>query len=105
MANVMYTNAVYFPNYRIYQGDTPGMLNYSCINHVYYAYASVAQDGGVFVSSGFLDTALTWRRPCWATGHSCYVYTGTDSSDFCSLAMSGQMRGLRWMGSKEAWVR
>lgn len=46
----MYTNAVYFPNNRIYQGDTPGMLNYSCINHVYYAYASVAPDGGVFVS-------------------------------------------------------
>jgi len=46
----MYTNAVYFPNSRIYQGDTPGMLNYSCINRVYYAYASVAPDGGVFVS-------------------------------------------------------
>jgi GH18 family chitinase len=51
MSNVMFTNAVYFPNYRIYQGDTPGMLNYSCINHVYYAYASVSADGGVFVSS------------------------------------------------------
>lgn len=50
VSNVMYTNAVYFPNYRIYQGDTPGMLNYSCINHVYYAYASVSVDGGVFVS-------------------------------------------------------
>jgi chitinase len=50
MSDVMFTNAVYFPNYRIYQGDTPGMLNYSCINHVYYAYASVSADGGVFVS-------------------------------------------------------
>lgn len=50
VARVMYTNAVYFPNSRIYQGDTPGMLNYSCINHVYYAYASVSLDGGVFVS-------------------------------------------------------
>lgn len=46
----MYTNAVYFPNTRIYKGDSPGMLNYRCINHVYYAYASVAPDGGVFVS-------------------------------------------------------
>ncbi|GJN70505.1 hypothetical protein PLICBS_004563 [Purpureocillium lilacinum] len=45
VARVMYTNAVYFPNSRIYQGDTPGMLNYSCINRVYYAYASVAPDG------------------------------------------------------------
>jgi len=47
---VMYTNAVYWPNYRIYNNDTPGQLNYSCINRVYYAYASVAADGGVFVS-------------------------------------------------------
>ena len=50
VANVMYTNAVYFPNYRIYQGDTPGAMNYGCINLVYYAFASVGADGGVFVS-------------------------------------------------------
>lgn len=43
-------NAVYFPNSRIYNGDTPGQLNYSYINHVYYAYAGVSLDGGVFVS-------------------------------------------------------
>jgi len=46
----MYTNAVYFPNYRVYKGDTPGELNYSCINHVYYAFATISPDGTVFVS-------------------------------------------------------
>lgn len=51
VASVVYTNAVYFPNKRIYQGETPGMLNYACINHVYYAYANVSPDGSVFVSS------------------------------------------------------
>uniref|UniRef100_A0A8H7TN04 chitinase n=1 Tax=Bionectria ochroleuca TaxID=29856 RepID=A0A8H7TN04_BIOOC len=55
MSKVMFTNAVYFPNHRIYQGDTPGMLNYSCINHVYYAYASVTADGGVFLSDEWAD--------------------------------------------------
>ncbi|QPC75445.1 hypothetical protein HYE68_006197 [Fusarium pseudograminearum] len=55
LSDVMFTNAVYFPNYRIYQGDTPGMLNYSCINHVYYAYASVSADGGVFLSDEWAD--------------------------------------------------
>ncbi|KAF7561847.1 hypothetical protein G7046_g2297 [Stylonectria norvegica] len=55
VANVMFTNAVYFPNHRIYQGDTPGMLNYKCINHVYYAYASVAPNGGVFLSDEWAD--------------------------------------------------
>lgn len=46
----MYTNAVYWPNSRIYNGDTPGQLNYGCINRVYYAFATVTADGGVFVS-------------------------------------------------------
>jgi hypothetical protein len=46
----MYANAVYFPNHMIYQGRTPGMLNYGCINHVYYAFANVLADGSVFVS-------------------------------------------------------
>ena len=50
MSNVMYTNAVYFPNYRVYNGDTPGQLNYGCINHVYYAFATVSADGQVLVS-------------------------------------------------------
>lgn len=50
VSNVMYTNAVYFPNYRVYKGDTPGALNYNCINHVYYAFATVSADGTVFVS-------------------------------------------------------
>lgn len=49
-SNVMYTNAVYWPNSRLYQGDTPGALNYGCINRVYYAFANVTADGGVFVS-------------------------------------------------------
>ncbi len=47
----MYTNAVYWPNHRLYNGDTPGALNYGCINRVYYAYATVTADGGVFVST------------------------------------------------------
>ena len=51
VSNVMYTNAVYFPNYRVYKGDTPGELNYGCINHVYYAFANLSPDGTVFVSS------------------------------------------------------
>lgn len=59
-AKVMYMNAVYFPNTRIYNGDTPGQLNYSYINHVYYAYASVSADGGVFVSFPTLHAENTY---------------------------------------------
>ena len=56
-SNVMYTNAVYWLNHRVYKGDTPGALNYGCINRVYYAFANVAADGGVFVSR---FSAITW---------------------------------------------
>lgn len=35
------------------------MLNYSCINHVYYAYASVTADGSVFVSPDELPSFAT----------------------------------------------
>ena len=49
-ANVLYNNAVYWPNHSVYRGDTPGSLNYGCINRVYYAFANIMPNGGVFVS-------------------------------------------------------
>ncbi|KAK1767030.1 endochitinase B1 [Phialemonium atrogriseum] len=60
VSNVMYTNAVYFPNYRVYKGDTPGELNYGCINHVYYAFANLSPDGTVFLSDEWADA----QAPC-----------------------------------------
>lgn len=59
-SNVMYTNAVYWHNFRVYKGDTPGALNYGCINRVYYAYANVTADGGVFLSDEWADATA----PC-----------------------------------------
>ncbi|KAK0657138.1 glycoside hydrolase [Cercophora newfieldiana] len=59
-SNVMYTNAVYWPNHRVYNGDTPGALNYGCINRVYYAFANVTADGGVFLSDEWADATA----PC-----------------------------------------
>lgn len=57
-SNVLYTNAVYWPNHRVYNGDTPGALNYGCINRVYYAFANVTADGGVFVSLSRIKQGL-----------------------------------------------
>ncbi|KAK5663576.1 hypothetical protein OQA88_4007 [Cercophora sp. LCS_1] len=59
-SNVLYTNAVYWHNLRVYNGDTPGTLNYGCINRVYYAYANVTADGGVFLSDEWADATA----PC-----------------------------------------
>jgi len=54
-SSIMFTNAVYYPNYRVYRGDTPATLNYNCISHVFYAFAHVSQDGGVFLSDEWAD--------------------------------------------------
>ncbi|SPQ18004.1 1c5a5faa-29f4-49ce-9cd9-3c398fefdae0 [Thermothielavioides terrestris] len=58
-AHVIYTNAVYWPNYRVYNGDTPGQLNYGCINRVYYAFANVMPDGGVLARYPHLQVLLS----------------------------------------------
>ena len=91
MAKVMYTNAVYFPNNCIYEGNTPGLLNYSCVNHVYYAYANVADDGGVSVSSDILLGEPRFR-PLVADSP---LYPGTDALYLYSSATSGPTPRLR----------
>ncbi|RYP45299.1 hypothetical protein DL768_008339 [Monosporascus sp. mg162] len=55
-SNVMYTNAIYFPNQKIYENFTPGMMDYGCVNHVYYAFANVSEDGSVLLSDEVADT-------------------------------------------------
>jgi GH18 family chitinase len=49
MSDITRKNAVYYPNYRVYRGETPATLNYSCIDHVFYAFAQVNEDGEVVV--------------------------------------------------------
>ncbi|TVY33955.1 Endochitinase B1 [Lachnellula occidentalis] len=51
-------NAVYFPNYRVYRGETPATLNYNYISHVFYAFAHVSPDGGVFLSDEWADAQM-----------------------------------------------
>ena len=38
----------------VYRGETPAKLDYGCINLVYYAYASVAPDGIVYVCANLV---------------------------------------------------
>jgi chitinase len=51
ISNLTRVNAVYYPNYRVYRGETPATLNYNCISHVFYAFAHVSTDGIVSVGS------------------------------------------------------
>lgn len=84
---IMLKNAVYYPSYRVYRGETPGTeqhfdlpqnktylyvfpnkhlltpplasMNYNCISHVFYAFAHLAPDGGVFVGPSFYHRSQT----------------------------------------------
>ncbi|CAG8978775.1 hypothetical protein HYALB_00011924 [Hymenoscyphus albidus] len=51
-------NAVYYPNYRVYRGETPATLNYHCINHVFYAFAQVSPDGIVSLNDEWADAQM-----------------------------------------------
>ncbi|KAK2625544.1 hypothetical protein QTJ16_004856 [Diplocarpon rosae] len=58
LASLTRKNAVYYPNYRVYRGETPASLNYNCISHVFYAFAHVSHDGGVFLSDEWADAQM-----------------------------------------------
>ncbi len=34
-----FVNAVYYPNWRVYKGQTPNNLNLESVSHVFYAFA------------------------------------------------------------------
>ncbi|PSS08652.1 glycoside hydrolase family 18 protein [Amorphotheca resinae ATCC 22711] len=58
ISNLMFKNAVYYPNYRVYRGETPASMNYNCISHVFYAFAHLSPDGGIFLSDEWADAQM-----------------------------------------------
>lgn len=54
----MFKNAVYYPSYRVYRGETPASMNYNCISHVFYAFANVSPDGNIFLSDDWADAQM-----------------------------------------------
>ncbi|KAG9235413.1 chitinase [Amylocarpus encephaloides] len=58
MSSLTRKNAVYYPNYRVYRGETPATLNYNCISHVFYAFANVASNGIVSLSDEWADAQM-----------------------------------------------
>ncbi|CZS95424.1 probable chitinase 1 precursor [Rhynchosporium agropyri] len=58
LASLTRKNAVYYPNYRCYRGETPATLNYNCISHVFYAFAHLSADGGIFLSDEWADAQM-----------------------------------------------
>ncbi|CAG7933835.1 unnamed protein product [Penicillium olsonii] len=54
----LYTNAAYYPNWRIYRKEPPSSLRLGFISHVFYAFAWVREDGTVYLSDEWADTQM-----------------------------------------------
>ena len=48
--DIVWKNAVYYPSWRVYRGETPAIMDYRYISHVFYAFAHLEPDGGILVS-------------------------------------------------------
>jgi GH18 family chitinase len=54
----LYTNAAYYPNWRIYRKEPPSSLRLGFISHVYYAFAWYVQSiAGLSASPANLELA------------------------------------------------
>ncbi|KAL3425342.1 glycosyl hydrolase family 18 protein [Phlyctema vagabunda] len=102
---LMLANAVYYPNYRVYRGETPATLNFGCISHVFYAFANVAPDGGVVLgddwadlqmpvdgTTGCLGSFIRLKRQHQHLKVILSIGGGGDSHNFASVASSGVKR-------------
>ncbi|KAJ5139480.1 Glycoside hydrolase superfamily [Penicillium atrosanguineum] len=54
----LYTNAAYYPNWRIYRKQPPSSLRLGFVSHVFYAFAWVKEDGTVYLSDEWADTQM-----------------------------------------------
>ncbi|KAF2675061.1 chitinase [Microthyrium microscopicum] len=54
----MYTNAVYYPNWRVYRNQPPSSLNFGMISHVFYAFARIDDDGSICLSDSWADDEM-----------------------------------------------
>ncbi|KAI9813122.1 MAG: hypothetical protein M1827_004342 [Pycnora praestabilis] len=55
---VMYANAVYYPNWRVYRDQPPSSLKFEVISHVFYAFAWVKPNGTVYLSDEWADSQM-----------------------------------------------
>lgn len=56
--NTNLINAVYYPNWSVYNAQAPSSLNLEAISHIFYAFAWVHEDGSVYLSDEYADTQI-----------------------------------------------
>ncbi|KAE8356293.1 glycoside hydrolase [Aspergillus coremiiformis] len=53
-----YVNAVYYPSWQVYCGETPSSLKLSVASHVFYAFLQPHEDGTIHQLDGYADTQI-----------------------------------------------
>ncbi|GJC80954.1 chitinase 1 [Colletotrichum liriopes] len=53
-----WVNAVYYPNWRVYKGQTPASLPVNAVTHVLYAFIQVNTDGSLKLIDDWADTQI-----------------------------------------------
>ena len=82
----MYSNAIYYPNWRIYRNQPPVSLNFDVISHAFYAFAWLDQPPASVIT---LLTSTGSNQMGPSMYFSNLLLTGY-STDLSSLAMNGQ---------------
>lgn len=53
-----WVNAVYYPNWRVYKGQTPASMPVNAVTHVMYAFIKVNTDGSLKLIDDWADTQI-----------------------------------------------
>ena len=82
----MYSNAIYYPNWRIYRNQPPVSLNFDVISHAFYAFAWLDQLPASVIT--LLTSAGSNRME--PSMYFSVILSNEYSTDLSSLAMNGQ---------------
>ena len=58
LPSLYYCNAVYYPSWRAYRQQAPSSMNLERISHIFYAFASVKEDGTIYLNDEYADTEI-----------------------------------------------
>ncbi|KAI5302745.1 hypothetical protein KEM56_000397 [Ascosphaera pollenicola] len=53
-----YANAVYYPNWKVYNGKQPSAIDLRFVSHIFYAFALVKEDGTIYLSDPWADLEM-----------------------------------------------
>ncbi|KAI5291519.1 hypothetical protein KEM54_004070 [Ascosphaera aggregata] len=53
-----YANAIYYPNWKVYNSKKPADIDLKYVSHIFYAFALVKEDGSIYLSDQWADAEM-----------------------------------------------